>query len=86
MINILVMSHGYGDTWDTWSLCGCCGGYLVKWSICVEGYGRRWLYLYLCVCVGGRRFCIYALLCWMHGKLVDHGMCGLVVLLLFSLL
>jgi len=44
----------------------------------------------ICVCVcggrGGRRFCIYALLCWMHGKLVDHGMCGLVVLLLFSLL
>ena len=57
----------------------------MKWSICVEGYGRRWLSL--CVCVGGgRRVCICALLCWMHGKLVDHGMCGLVVLLLFSLL
>ena len=45
----------------------------------------------LCVCgggggEGGRRVCICALLCWMHGKLVDHGMCGLVVLLLFSLL
>ena len=53
MINILVMSHGYGDTWDTWSLCGCCGGHLVKWSIYVKGYGRRWLSLCVCVCGGG---------------------------------
>jgi hypothetical protein len=70
-----VISHGYGGAWDTWSLCGCCEGQLVKWSICVEGCGRRWLSLG--GEGGGGRACICALLCWMHGKLMDNGMCGL---------
>jgi hypothetical protein len=30
-----------------------------------------------CLWGGGERACICALLCWMHGKLMDNGMCGL---------